>query len=374
MPLKLLHTADLHLGMTFKNRNYPEDVREKLIEARVTTLERLVERANVEKCELMIIAGDLFHRANVASEIIKRTLGILNKFQGCLVLLPGNHDYYDPYGSLWPELSDRASEDFVLLTEKQPYPLHDYGIEAVLYPAPCTAKHSPQNSLEWIRDLQEKPEACWHIGVAHGTVRGISPDFADQYYPMADQELASLGMNTWCLGHTHVRYPDQPEAERMPFLYCGTPEPDGFDCRHGGYAWIVEMDDHGGVFSRAIETGYFRFYELYKQIMSRPDLEQIEHELDSSFDPQATLVKLKLVGSLPEDDYKSRRLLFDRLHEKYVYIEIDDTELTVEITPEFISANYPQASFPHRLLSRLAERNDREALQIAYRLIEEVKQ
>ena len=45
MSLKVLHTADLHLGMTFGNRNYPEAVRQQLVEARYQTLELLVELA-----------------------------------------------------------------------------------------------------------------------------------------------------------------------------------------------------------------------------------------------------------------------------------------------------------------------------------------
>lgn len=43
--MKILHTADLHLGMKFAG--YPE-VQQELAEARFQTLERLVERANRE--------------------------------------------------------------------------------------------------------------------------------------------------------------------------------------------------------------------------------------------------------------------------------------------------------------------------------------
>ena len=374
MPLKLLHTADLHLGMTFKNRAYPEEVREQLTEARYETLARLVERANQEKCHLMVIAGDLFHRANVASETIDRVISILHRFQGCVAILPGNHDYYEPYGSLWPDLIERAPEDLLLMVQSEPYPLSDFGIDAVLYPAPCTAKHSPSNNLEWIKNMGEKPEARWHIGVAHGAVKGISPDFEQQYYPMEEKELISPGLHLWCLGHTHVRYPDREETEREVYMYSGTPEPDGFDCRHSGYAWITEIDEEGNATGRSIETGRFCFVEMQKKVANLSDLEAVPRELAAHSVPLDTLVKLKLSGTLPEEDYKSRRAFYDRLRETYMYVEIDESELTVEITPEVISASYPEGSFPHLLLVRLAEKEDREALQIAYRLVEEVKQ
>ncbi|HPZ64900.1 MAG TPA: metallophosphoesterase, partial [Bacillota bacterium] len=65
MPLKVLHTGDLHLGMTFNSRGYPEALRRRLVEARLKVLERLVETANGEGCQLFIVAGDLFHRTRV---------------------------------------------------------------------------------------------------------------------------------------------------------------------------------------------------------------------------------------------------------------------------------------------------------------------
>ncbi len=373
MSLKLLHTADLHLGMTFRNRGYPEEVREQLAEARFETLSGLVMRANEEQCRLMIVAGDLFHRSNVAASVIKRAVEILSRFQGCVAILPGNHDYYEPYGSLWPEFKERAPEELILLTEMKPSPLHDYGIEAVLYPAPCHAKHSPANRLEWVKGLEEKPEGKWHIGIAHGAVKGISPDFDSQYYPMEEPELAALKLDHICLGHTHVPYPDQEEAENRAFLYCGTPEPDGFDCRHKGGAWITEVDHAGGSSSRLIETGRFRFAELHRQIRGSGDLEALRRELSGSAEGMNTLVKLKLSGTMPEEDYKERFTVYNILRENLFYLEADDSELTVEITLAVIASSYPEGSFPYRFLSRLAKREDREALQAAYRLIEEVK-
>ncbi len=374
MPLKFLHTADLHLGMTFKNRHYPDEVREQLVEARFDVLAGLVEKAQAEQCQLLIIAGDLFHRANVAPGVVERAVEILERFQGCVALLPGNHDYYEPYGAIWRVLREKAFDGLILLIHMQPYPLHEYGIEAVLYPAPCDRKHSPENRLDWITGLDERPVGRWHIGVAHGTVRGISPDFEKQYFPMHEAELVTLKMDHWCLGHTHVRYPDLDHVERETFIYSGSPEPDGFDCRHGGNAWVTELDDKGHAVSRSIKTGRFYFCELQRQIQSRTDLERVHQELISTTGVENSLVKLKLSGTLPEADYETRISLYNHIRDALLYLEIDDSALAIEITSEVISSNFPEGSFPHRLLTRLAEKDDREALQVAYRLVEGVKQ
>ncbi|HPU01373.1 MAG: DNA repair exonuclease [Firmicutes bacterium] len=371
MSLKVFHTADLHLGMTFRNRGYPEEVRQQLVEARYEALERMVELANAEKCRLFIVAGDLFHRAQPPPEAIARAVRSLSRFQGdCVALLPGNHDYCDGYGSLWKELRELAPDSLLLLTDTVPYPLHDYGIDAVLYPAPCHRKHSRENRLGWIRQLAERPAARWHLGVAHGTVRGISPDLEDEYFPMEESELAGLRLDHCFLGHTHVRHPDLEEVQGALFCFSGTPEPDGFDCRHGGSAWITTLDENG-VHCRAVATGKFRFMEISRELRGASGLDELEEELRQV--GKRSLVKLRLSGFLPEEAYNNRRRRLDEMRSAVLYLEDNDSDLAVELSAEFIAARFPAGSFPQRLLSRLAQKNDPAALQLAYRLINEVK-
>ena len=372
MLLKLLHTADLHLGMTYNHRNYPEGLRRQLVEARYETLEKLVELANREKCCLLVVAGDLFHQANIARGEIIRTVKILSRFEGgCVAVLPGNHDFYDPFSTLWKEFRENAFDGMVLLSETAPYSLQDYGIDAVLYAAPCHQKHSADHRLGWIRELEGRPNGQWHIGVAHGSVAGVSPDFDQLYFPMAEAELAAARLDHWCLGHTHIRYPDLVQAAGLPFLFSGTPEPDGFDCRHGGTAWLTVLEEEGDAQSRSVDTGRFRFVELKRELRCFADLEPLKEELQQY--GEHTLVKLCLTGVLPEEEYLGRSRWFSELRETLAYLEENDANLAVELTPELIAARFADRSFPHRLLSRLIEREDRAALQLAYRLISEVK-
>ena len=372
MSFKLLHTADLHLGMTFQSRQYPDQVRQQLVEARYESLEKIVELAFNEACDLIIIAGDLFHRINISAEQVSRALDILKKFPGIIAVLPGNHDYYEPHNQLWKALSELAFEEHYLLTECRPYNLKESGLDLTLYPAPCDSKHSAENRLGWIRELPEKPQSRWHIGVAHGTIQGVSVDLKDQYYPMDEKELSAIGLDHWCLGHTHVPYPNQPKVDEQPFIYSGTPEPDGFDCRHPVGVWITNLDDQGHVYSSLVETGQFHFSEIHKEISSSNDLLLLRDQIGSNKNNQ--LVKLKLSGLIPEADYEERSLLLNEIRDNLFYLELDDTNLAIELSPGVISSKYPEGSFPHQLLSKLAAKDEKDALQMAYRLIEEVKQ
>lgn len=61
MTVMVLHTADIHLGMRFV-RGYPQAVQNQLVEARFQALHRLASAANKHYCDILVIAGDLFHR------------------------------------------------------------------------------------------------------------------------------------------------------------------------------------------------------------------------------------------------------------------------------------------------------------------------
>ncbi len=372
MSLKILHTGDIHLGMTFKSRSYPDNLRKILVESRFKTLERLVERANQKECHLFIVAGDLFHRTNVSREAVLRAVEILSKFNGnCVAVLPGNHDYLNEFDYLWKNFKENAFDNLLLLEESLPYDLKDYNLEAVLYPAPCHRKHSSENRLGWIRELEEKPPARWHLGIAHGSLKGVSPDFQSQYFPMEEEELKELGLDHWCLGHTHVRYPDLDSSQDCLYVYCGTPEPDGFDCNHSGYARITTIDHEGVLHSHTVNTGEFRFREIEKEVQSADDLYDLQQELAG--EGENTLAKLVLRGTLPQEDYYRRHSIVEELKEVLTYFELEDSEVAMEITPETISTEFARDSFPYLLLSRLAERGENQALQEAYQLVKKVK-
>ena len=98
--LKILHTADLHLGL--KYNSYEPTVREKLQKARWDALKKLVRKANEENCNLFSIGGDLFDYKNFTKKEAMKVVGILKDFEGKAVLiLPGNHDYCKDIEEAW---------------------------------------------------------------------------------------------------------------------------------------------------------------------------------------------------------------------------------------------------------------------------------
>lgn len=365
--MKIFHASDLHLGMKFAG--YPE-VQAELSDARFKTLENLVNLANSERCDLFVIAGDLFDRVSVAKKDIIRASKILREFQGRLVaVLPGNHDFIssDPT-DLWLYFRENIPDNVIVLHKKKTYPLQHYDLDVHLYAAPCHAKQSGENSIAWIKESPKDGSVVHHIGVAHGSLEGFSPDFDQRYYPMTISELHKCGIDLWLMGHTHIQYPNKPGATDTIF-YPGTPEPDGFDCQHEGKAWIIEIGDDKKIYPTSISTGTYEFLHEELEVDSASDLEMLRKRY-SSEDYRKVLLKLRLKGRLPQDEYKNL-LEVKSFLEKQLFRLILNDEVTEEITIDIINQEYTEGSFPHMLLSALA--HDSEALQVAYDLIKEVR-
>ncbi len=366
MELKIFLTADVHLGMQFAG--YPPEVGEQLREARFRTLQYCVEEANRESCDLLVVAGDLFERTTVPKTVISRATEILKQFTGKLVaVLPGNHDFFSPSsGSLWPVFQERAGDNLLLLSEARAYSLKDFGIPAILYAVPCFSKHSKESPLGGLSGREEDAGSAWHIGVAHGTLEGLAPDTEGLYYPLSRRELERRALDLWLLGHLHRPYPAAGENERV--FYPGTPEPDGFDCPHPGHAWILELTATGGITARLLRTGQFQFLNREMVLEDESGVEQLLQSMREE-ELSRRLVRLRLKGRIPPEIYRELPAQLEKIAEKALFWQSDLSELRKQVTGPEIEAAFPTGSFPQRLLMRLLEADDPEALQMAYDLL-----
>ena len=370
MALRVFLTSDLHLGMKFAG--YPEAARAALVEARFTALDRVVAAANEAGSDLLVVAGDLFESVNVAHRDITRAAKSLGAFRGKLVaVLPGNHDFFSGDDKLWTRFRDAAGDTVLLLDSPRPYPLAGYDIPACLYPGPCTTKHSSTNAIGWIRAAARDPGTAHHIGVAHGSLEGLSLDKEGSYYPMRLQELMDTGVKTWLIGHTHLPYPREPGPRDSVFI-AGTPEPDGVDCTPEGTAWSLELSGAGAIKAAAVRTGELHFRDESRTVQSRADLERLERDLLSG-EPRRTLARVRLGGRAPRETLDELEALQARLSSALLNLDFRTDQLREEITAEAIDREYPAGSFPHTLLSQLAREDDQEALQIAHDFLQELR-
>lgn len=368
--MKIFHTADVHLGLKFGS--YPEGLSKRLAEARFETLAKMVETANQQHCDLFVVGGDLFDNLRVTQKDIIRAAKILGTFEKLAVVLPGNHDFVTSQeDDIWKVFQSAARDRVLVLTECKPYSLTQFDIDATLYAAPCQNKHSRTNAVGWVKEAK-KENTKFQIGVAHGSFEGLTPDTEGEYFPMTREDLLPCGLDIWLMGHIHVQFPLKPGGSDRIY-YPATPEPDGFDCRHEGKAWILEIRDDKSVSATTIPTGTYRFRHESLRIGKMADIEQIRERIPDA-SAAKTLLKLQLTGSLPRADHEQVGPALERLKERFLHFQSDHGALTVELAPADIDREFMRNSFPHGLLSALAKvPEDREALQAAYELLRELR-
>ncbi|MDR7855129.1 metallophosphoesterase [Tissierella sp.] len=367
--IKIFHTADLHIGMRFNG--YPEPIKGSLQEARLSVLSNMVQLANEEKCNLFVIAGDLFDRiTGIDKKTITEAVKALEAFQGdCILVMPGNHDYDNDMIELWNSFNKAVCDKLLYINEKRPYSLNDYGLNAIVYPAPCHAKHSSSNNIGWIKE-HTMDENQVHIGVGHGAINGLSPDMDLTYYNMSLDELESIPVDLWLLGHTHITYPPQSSVNEWKTFNPGTPEPDGLDCKHRGSAWIISIDEGKKVRGDRVTTGTYKFVDKEYDISHREDLDAILIELMND-NPSRTISRINLKGKVDEDVFNYRQEIYKKIEQDIAYLIVDDSHLGIKITTEKIQKEFSDGSFPQQLLLALSD--DEDTLQLAYEFIMEVK-
>lgn len=368
MGIKIFHTGDVHIGMRFNK--YPEDVMNILRQARLDVIERMVDKANANACHIFVIAGDLFDKTTgIDKKTISTVVKYLNKFTGnCVALLPGNHDFENEMVDLWKSFNDLTDDKLIFLQKEKPYSLIDYGLEATIYPAPCHSKHSDVNNLGWISE-QKLDDSIINIGLAHGSLTGISPDLDNMYFNMDLKELEAIPMDLWLLGHSHIVYPDVEAIDNWKVYNAGTPEPDGMDCKHEGNAWIIEVDKDKSIKASRIQTGKHRFIDKRYRLDTIEDYEKIRDTIGNH--SENTIARIEVSGRVDEEVYKHRQEVFKEIEDKLLYLIFEDSDLKIRINKEKIQKEFTQGSFPEQFLLALQE--DDQALQMAYEMIVEVK-
>ncbi|MFP4376025.1 MAG: exonuclease SbcCD subunit D, partial [Spirochaetales bacterium] len=233
--MTIIATADVHLGMKFSS--YPER-QTALTEERFRALERVVAAGNERRADALVVAGDLFHRVGVAHSVIHRAAGILAAFEGAVTLvLPGNHDYLPSEGDeLWTRFREAAGDRTLVLDRAGAFDLDVYDLPARVLAAPCDAVHGASHRLGWAHDAPADDRLV--VGVAHGSIDGLTLDAEGHYFPMTSRMLGSLPADLWIVGHTHRSHVLEQERVVVP----GTPEADGFDCPVRGVAALVTTE------------------------------------------------------------------------------------------------------------------------------------
>src|SRR6516162_1593298 len=240
--LRLLHTADWHLGRRFPS--FPEEGQKKLSRARMDVVPRILDVARRNAVNAVLCVGDIFDEPEPAPDFWE---GLAKTFQAHpgphppLFLVPGNHDPLTPE-SIWaPTHPFRARlPQWVHVVDRDDF-TYEIAPNAVLYARPCRSK-AGENDLAMALPAREAGDERLRIGCVHGSTFDI--DGYQTNFPIRRDAGVLRGLDYLAIGDIHS-FRDVTPNLPMPTVYPGAPEPTSFDEAGAGSVALVMLFRHG---------------------------------------------------------------------------------------------------------------------------------
>ena len=302
MALKLLHTADWHLGRRFPSFEREQETR--LTRARLEVVGRILDVAESRKVDAVLCAGDLFDEPMPQQDWWN---GVLREFRGRrwqrpVVLLPGNHDPLTP-NSIYHETHNfrRGLPSYVHVVDKPGWEL-PLGDNAVVVASPCTSAAGDTKLVESLPKREAGDERI-RIGLVHGQTFDI--DGHQTNFPIPRGSAAERGLDYLAIGDTHAFREVEPGAS-APTVYPGAPEATNFGERDTGNVAAVffPLDRRRAPIVCKEAVGAWNWRE--ETCHSMPELRALASEGELA----KTVLRLKLEMAVPMAEYdEAERLL-----------------------------------------------------------------
>jgi exonuclease SbcD len=299
--LRLLHTADVHLGARHTDLGERAAM---LRERQFAAFRATIDLALAESVDLVLIAGDLFDSNTQPRRSVERVAAELARlFRASIrvVIIPGTHDVYDG-ASIYRsydlvDMAKASSDMLVVLTHARPEVVFE-PLQAVVYGRIFDTKRAGRSPLAGFK-VREDMGGTWKIGMVHGSL--VIPGRTDaDAVTFTEEEIAQTGLDYLALGHWHSAV--EGRAGNVTYAYPGSPEPLAADQEGAGQVLLVTLDERGGHHVVTVEgkrVGQTRFQKLdldISAIKSQPDLiDQLSRHADDN-----VILDVQLTGLQPD--------------------------------------------------------------------------
>ncbi len=302
--LRLLHTADVHLGA--RHADLGEQAASQR-ERQFAAFRASVDLALDERVDVVLVAGDLFDSNTQPRRSAERAAAELRRLADAAirtVLIPGTHDVYDR-ASVYraydlaalagqPPDGDRV----VVLTSARPA-VAFAALDLVVHGFVFETKRAPHSPLADF-DAAADGRAGWHVGLIHGSLAIPGRTDGDEVV-FTTQEVAASHLDYLALGHWHSY--QEGRAGRTTWAYPGSPEPVALDQDGAGHVLLVTLAEERGtrrvtVEPRRVGKTRFRAVDIdAPDVVSQPELIA---RLGALADPDLVL-DARLIGVRPDD-------------------------------------------------------------------------
>lgn len=282
--MRILHTADLHLGRTFEGHALERD--------HAVILDQILHAIVTRKPNLLIIAGDIFDRAAPSEAAVRMFNGFIERVahetETAIAVIAGNHDSPDRIGAM-SMLADRrrAIVRGPLEAEERPLLLDDAHGTVAISALPFACEFAARACFEYptiaspeavlraqvAAARRHVPDGARWIVIAHAFVAGAAGSDSERPLSRTAGGIETVATDVFdgahyvALGHLH-----RPQAVGAAHIrYAGSPLAFGFDEAGAEKSMtLVELDGDG-----RIETETLPFAPLRQVRTLRGALEDI---------------------------------------------------------------------------------------------------
>ena len=292
--LKILHTADWHLGHVSKL--FSDEDSKKLAQARLSVIERILSLARSSNVDAVLCAGDLFDSPAPPETWWRGLLAVFSRFRDWkipVILLPGNHDPLTDRSVYWPGQEFRRSlPSWVHVVDRIDFELA-LGEEAVILARPCT---SSAGDTDLALALPDRPagDSRIRIGLVHGSTFDMPGHRSN--FPISPDAGEKRGLDYLAIGDTHAFRDVTPGG--VPTVYPGSPEQTNFGEVDTGCVAVV-LFSRAGVRPR-IEKKRVGHWSWRDETVT--DLAELRRLLDEDLSRTVLRLRLDLEVSLAERD------------------------------------------------------------------------
>jgi len=329
--LRILHTADVHLGA--RHADLGEQAK-ALRERQFAAFQASVELALAEKVDIVLVAGDLFDSNAQPRRSVERVAAQLKRLGEAkirAVIVPGTHDVYDRASiyrayDLAAMAGSGTEDDLVtVLTPDRP-DVHLAACDIVVHGRCFATKRAPHSPLKDL-DVASDERATWHVGLLHAAlpIRGRTDD---DDVVVTNEEIAATHLDYLALGHWHSS--QQGKAGSVTWAYAGAPEPVAVDQDRAGKVLLVTLDETARGKTVSVEeriVGRTRFEKVELDVATVADQPALVEQLRRKADPDLVL-DARLIGIRPDD------------------LDLHVDEVETELRPSFYKVRVRDASMP----------------------------
>jgi DNA repair protein SbcD/Mre11 len=309
--IKVIHTGDLHLGMTFKSLGKRSKLHRRDCQ---DVFSNIIDLCIKEKVNGLLIAGDLFDEPNPSKSIITFVIDELKRLKKVnipIFLISGNHDPYKK-DSFWYNYKFPSNVIIFENNNLEPKTVGNLTVYGLAY---------TNNTKEPLKNFKAENSDNFRIGLIHGSTINIKAeeDPESSYRPIKKSQIDNSNLDYIALGHFH----DLLEVKtKTKCFYCGSPEGLSFKNNPDSGVLLVKYSE-GRVIAKPIKTSIRGFHTISIDCTKFENDSEIRKILGKN-KGEDKILRLILKGSPSLEFQLDVDLFLKEFESKYFFLKIVD--------------------------------------------------